>query len=107
MPQPSVRAVLAAGAVTSLVAGAAAGLVDGVWSWQPASQFVPDLGGKLRLLFYLAAAYALVAAAAGTAIAAVALFYLRVTRLGDLARHGAAEHARARARGPEHAVGGL
>jgi arylsulfatase A-like enzyme len=107
MPPPSVRAVLCTGAVTSLVAGAAAGVIDGLWSWEPASQFVPDAGGKLRLLVYLAAAYGLVAVWIGTLATLIGLFYMRLTRLGDLARHAAAEHERARARGPQHAVGGL
>ncbi len=98
---------MTAGAVTSGVAGAAAGLIDGLWSWGPASQFLPDAGGKLRLLAYLAAAYGLAAALAGTALTAVALFYLRATRLGDLWRHAIAEHRRIRAAEPRDALAGL
>ena len=107
MHRPSIRDALVAGAVTSLVAGAATGIVDGVWSWSAASQFVPGAVGKLRLLAYLAAAYGLAALLIGAALTAVALFYLRATRLGDLARHARAEHERARAAGPERAVAGL
>ena len=86
MSSTTLRGALCAGAVTSLVAGAAAGLVDGLWSWSPSSQFVPDLGGKLRLLLFLAATYGLAAAVVGTLATAVGLFYLRATRFGDWLR---------------------
>src|SRR5688500_5064658 len=107
MATTPVRQALAAGALTSLVAGAAAGLVDGLWSWRAAGQFVPDVIGKLRLLAYLATAYGLGALVVGTAITAIALFYLRATRVGDLIAHARTEHARMRAAAPEKAVTGL
>jgi arylsulfatase A-like enzyme len=86
MSSTTVRGALCAGAVTSLVAGAAAGVIDGIWSWGPSSQFLPDVGGKLRLLLFLAAAYALAAAVIGTALTAVWQFYVRATRFGDWLR---------------------
>jgi len=107
MSTTPVRQALAAGALTSLVAGAAAGVVDGLWSWRASGQFVPDLLGKLRLLVYLATAYGLGALIAGTAATAIGLFYLRATRVGPLIAHARAEHERARAAGPERAVAGL
>src|SRR5512135_2157474 len=107
MPPPSVRATLTAGAVTSLVAGAATGLVDGLWSWGQDAQFVPDVGGRLRLLVYLASAYGMAALAAGVAVTALLLFYSRVTRLGDLVRHAWREHERVRAAGEPKVVSGL
>ena len=78
--------LLAVGAITGGVAAAVTGLLDGLWTWGRLTQFLPGFGGKLRLLVYLAASHALVGLAAGTLVAAVGGFYLRVTRLGDLDR---------------------
>ena len=99
--------VLAAGALTGLVAAAATALLDGLWSWGALDQFLPGAGGRLRLVLYLASIYGLVGLALGAATAGVALLYLRVTRLGPLLRHAQAEHARVRARDPRDALTGL
>ena len=96
VPRPSpapVRTVLTAGAVTAAVAGAAAGAIDGLWAWGPASQFVPDGAGKLRLVAYLAAAYGLAALVIGVALTAVGVFLARATRLDAVWPPGAARDA--------------
>ncbi|HUQ05200.1 MAG TPA: sulfatase [Kofleriaceae bacterium] len=99
--------LLAIGAITGATAAAVAGVLDGLWTWGRLSQFLPGLGSKLRLLVYLAASHALIGLLAGTLVAAVGGFYLRVTRLGNLVRHAGAEHARTRAREPRDALVGL
>ncbi len=99
--------LLVLGALTGAIAAAATGILDGLWTWGRLSQFLPGVGGKLRLLVYLAASHAVVGLLAGVIVAAVGGFYMRVTRLGTLVRHAGAEHARARARDPRDAVVGL
>jgi choline-sulfatase len=100
--------VILAGFLAGAIAGAATGAIDGVWSWSAVSQFLAG-AGKLRFIGFLAVLYALAGALAGTLAAAGALFFARVTRLGDLARFAAARHAEARARTPggEDALVGL
>ena len=105
-PMPLAR-LLAIGALAGAIAAAAAGVVDGLWTWGRLDQFLAGAGGKLRLLAYLAASHALAGALAGLAAAAVLAFYLRVTRLGTLYRHARAEHERARVRDPRDAMVGL
>jgi arylsulfatase A-like enzyme len=106
-PARSVATVITGGALGGGLAAAATGLIDGVWSWHPIGQFLPDLPGRLRLCLYLALAYGAAGAAIGALAAAVVVLYARGTRLGDLARHGARAHAAARARDPGAAVAGL
>jgi arylsulfatase A-like enzyme len=114
-PEPAVSAasrvpflqLLAAGALTGVVAAAATGVLDGLWTWGRLTQFVPGFGSKLRLLVYLAASHALVGFLVGVIAAAVGGFYMRVTRFGDLVRHARAEHARTRAEDPRRALVGL
>lgn len=74
-------AALAAGAL----AGAATGLIDGLWSWRLMARFVPDAPGRLRALLFLAAAYALFAALAAAAATLLGIAFWRGTRLGHIA----------------------
>jgi choline-sulfatase len=85
---------------------AAAGVLDGAWSWTALGQFLGG-AGKVRLLLYLAAAYAAVGAVSGTAVAAALLFFGRATRLGDLAAFAAEAHRATRRRDPRDALAGL
>ena len=71
--------------VAGAVAGGAAGLIDGVWSWRGLGQFAPDAASKLRALVFLGASCALAGAALASAIAAVAIGLARGTRLGNFA----------------------
>ena len=82
---------LAAGAL----AGAATGLIDGLWSWRQMARFVPEVPGRARALLFLAAAYALFAALAAGAATLLALAFWRGTRLGHIAaRRRARERTR-------------
>jgi choline-sulfatase len=99
--------MLATGLAGGAVAGAAAGVIDGLWSWSALAQFVPGVGGKLRVLLFLGAAHALLFGALGAAGAALLAYFDRATRLGDLCRAALAHHQRARARDPGAAVLGL
>ncbi len=99
--------LVVAGAIAGLIAAAATALVDGLWSWGALGQFLPGVGGRLRLVLYLAAIYGLLGLAIGALTAAAMIFYMRVTRLGVLVRHARAEHAQIRARDPREAMVGL
>ena len=98
--------VLATGAVAGLVAGFATGLIDAIWSWAPAEQFVQGLG-RLRFALYVGLSLGAAGALIGLVTAAVLLGLSRGTRIGDLARFGWREHAARRARDPRDAVVGL
>ncbi len=108
-PRPSrpVTEVLASGVLTGLVAAFAAGMIDAVWSWGPAAQFVPGAGARLRFVLYTALSHAAAGVIAGLVVAAVGVVISRGTRLGDLARFGWAEHRARAARDPREAVIGL
>jgi choline-sulfatase len=99
--------VLATGALTGLIAGFAAGLIDAVWSWAPAAQFVPGIGQRLRFVLYTGLSLGTAAALFGLLIAAGLLVLSRFTRLGDLVRFGWTEHVARRRRDPRDAVVGL
>jgi choline-sulfatase len=71
--------------VAGCMAGAAAGVIDGLWSWQGLGQFAPDGGGRLRALLFLAASHALAGGLVALVLAAAAIALARATRLGDLA----------------------
>jgi choline-sulfatase len=103
--RPAGRIVVGA-ALAGAAGGALAGVLDGAWSWTALGQFL-GAAGKLRLIVYLAAAYAAVGAVGGTAVAATLLFYARATRLGDLAAFAARAHRETRARDPRDALAGL
>lgn len=98
--------VVLGAAMAGAAGGAAAGVLDGAWSWTALGQFLGG-GGKVRLLLYLATAYAAVGAVSGTAAAATLLFYGRATRLGDLATFAGRAHRETRRRDPRDALVGL
>ncbi len=106
-PRPPLAQLLIAALVGGAIAGAASGVIDGLWSWRELGQFVASAAGKLRLLLFLAAAYASVGALCGLGGALLLAFYSRATRLGDLWRHARATHASARERAPQDALAGL
>jgi arylsulfatase A-like enzyme len=99
--------VLATGALTGLIAGFAAGLIDAVWSWGPAAQFVPGFAQRLRFALYTGLSVGSTAALLGLFVTAGLLVLSRFTRLGDLVRFGWAEHAARRHRDPREALIGL
>ena len=99
--------VLGTGTLTGLIAGLAAGTIDAVWSWAPAAQFVPSVGGRLRFVVYTALSHGATGFAAGLAITLVLVTLSRGTRLGDLLRFAFADHARRRAEDPQVTVVGL
>ena len=98
---------LTAGAMTGVIAGAATGAIDAVWSWAPAAQFVPAAAARLRYVGFAATSYAFAGAIAGIVAAAIALWLSRATRLGDLARFAFDYHRARRARDRRDAVAGL
>jgi arylsulfatase A-like enzyme len=106
-PLRPVGEVLGAGVLTGVIAGLAAGAIDALWSWGPAAQFVPGAGTRVRFVLFVATTHAAAGALLGLALAGVVLALSRVSRLGDLLRHGAREHAARRARDPRDAVSGL
>ena len=92
--EPSGRGTAAALAAGAL-AGAATGIIDGLWSWRQMARFVPDIPGRARALLFLAAAYALFAALAAAVATLVGLALWRGTRLGHIAaRRRARERSR-------------
>ena len=93
-PRGTVLAGLGLGTLTGLIAGAAAGASDALWSWQDAAQFVPGVVARLRFVSYATLSYAAAGALAGLALAIVVVGFSRATRLGDLVRHARAQHAR-------------
>jgi arylsulfatase A-like enzyme len=99
--------VLATGALTGLIAGFAAGLIDAIWSWAPAAQFVPGAAQRLRFVLYTGLSVGTMAALVGLLVTAGLLVLSRFTRLGDLLRFGWSEHVARRARDPREAVIGL
>src|SRR6188508_1497316 len=85
MEPPSLGRRAAAALAAGALAGAATGLIDGLWSWRQMSRFVPDVPGRARALLFLAASYALFAALAAAAATLLALALWRGTRLGHIA----------------------
>lgn len=69
------------GAWTGALAGLAAGLIDGLWSWGALHQFLPGLGNKLVLLLHLALSYAFAGALLGAALGVAIRILRRHTRL--------------------------
>src|SRR5690349_17742595 len=92
--------------VAGALAGGAAGLIDGVWSWQLMAQFVGP-GGRVRALLFVASSYALLGGALGAALGAAWLGLWRGTRLGTIARALGDAHEQARDREPREALVGL
>jgi arylsulfatase A-like enzyme len=103
----SLREVLALGALAGLVAGAAAGAIDAIWSWGDAAQFVAQIPARVRFVAYAALSHGAAGAVAGICLAAVAVGLARGTRLGSLTRFALNAHAERRTRDPRDAVTGL
>ncbi|NVB81200.1 MAG: sulfatase-like hydrolase/transferase [Kofleriaceae bacterium] len=100
----SIASVLGTGTLTGLIAGFAAGLIDAVWSWAPAAQFVPGIAGRLRFVLYTGISLGTAGALAGFLTAAAVLVLLRGSRLGELIPFALAEHRARQARDPREAV---
>ena len=96
--------VLGTGALTGLVAGAAAGAIDAIWSWRAAAQFVPGVLGRVRFVLYTALSHGAIGALVGLVAASALLVLARGSRLGDLTRFALAEHDR---REPRDRLAGL
>ena len=99
--------VLGAGVATGLLAGLATGAIDAIWSWAPAAQFVPGVGGRLRHVGFAATSDALAGLLAGLLLTLVLLGLSRGTRLGDLVRFAVRFHVDRRAQDPRRSVAGL
>lgn len=109
-PGPALRPiahVLAGGAIAGAIAGLAAGMIDAVWSWGPAAQFVPGVLARARFVAFSGITDATAGALIGLALAAVLVVLSRASRLGDLLRFGYAEHVARRDRDPRDAIAGL
>ncbi|MGE0400348.1 MAG: sulfatase-like hydrolase/transferase [Kofleriaceae bacterium] len=103
---PALR-VLRRGVLVGLLAGGSAGVLDAIWSWSAASQFVPGVFSHLRFLLFTGAVYAAAGALAGLVVTTTLLVLGRESRLGDLLAFGWREHVARRARDPREAVAGL
>jgi hypothetical protein len=95
------------GALAGALALAAAGVIDGLWSWGPARQFVPGALGRIGWLGYLATSHALVGAGVGAIAGLMHWAWMQHTRLGTLWRFARARHDEARAADPRDATIGL
>jgi arylsulfatase A-like enzyme len=105
--RPRLLEVLGAGAATGAIAGLAAGMIDALWSWGPAAQFVPGFFARVRFVLFAGALHAAAGAAIGLALALALLALSRATRIGDLVRFGWRLHQERRARDPRGALAGL
>ena len=103
---PGLR-VLRRGVLVGLFAGAAAGVLDAIWSWGVASQFVPGVFAHLRFVLFSGAVHGAAGALVGLVLTTGILVLLRGSRLGDLLDFAWGEHVRRRARDPREAVAGL
>jgi arylsulfatase A-like enzyme len=103
----SVPHVLGTGAFAGLFAGLAAGLIDALWSWGPAAQFVPGFLSRVRFVVYSGLVLGATGALAGFLAAAVLGHLSRRTRLGDLVRFGWGEHRARQQRDPRDAIIGM
>ncbi len=106
-PLRSIRDVLGTGAFAGLIAGAAAGAIDAVWSWAPAHQFLPGLGARLRFVAYSAFSLGIAGMLVGVVAAALLVVLSRYTRLGELVRFAWRAHEERRARDVREAMAGL
>jgi hypothetical protein len=108
-PPPSTRSVgevIGAGVLTGVIAGFATGAIDAVWSWGPASQFVPGLS-HVRFVLFSGFTYAAAGALLALAVTSGLLVLSRGSRLGELARFLLDQHTIRRTRDPGEAVVGL
>jgi choline-sulfatase len=106
-PATPVGRVIVGGTITFAIAAAAAGVIDGLWSWSRAGQHLSDVLGRLRWLVYLAASHAFAGAILGALVTSLLVLWSRGTRLGDVLRFARAEHERRRAADPGDALAGL
>lgn len=107
MKRRPVTNVLSTGALAGLIAGVGAGVIDAVWSWPAAAQFVASTGGRMRFVTFTALLHAGAGLVVGLVTTSALLMLSRATRLGDLLRFAFAEHDRRRAHDPRDAVAGL
>ena len=103
---PALR-VLRRGVLVGLLAGGVAGVLDAIWSWGAASQFVPGIFAHLRFLLFSGAVHAAAGALAGLVLTSGLLVLWRGSRLGDLLEFAWGEHVARRTRDPREAVTGL
>ncbi len=99
--------VLGAGVVAGTMAGLAAGVIDALWSWRGAGQFVPGFASHLRFVAFTGLLHGAAGALAGLVVAAGLLLLVRGSRLGDLFQFAAREHRVRRARDPRQVLAGL
>lgn len=104
--EPALR-ILRRGVIVGLLAGSLAGVLDAIWSWGAASQFVPGFLSHLRFVLFAGAVHAAAGALAGLVGTSALLVLERGSRLGDLLAFGWAEHVARRERDPREAVTGL
>ena len=71
-PRP-VPEVLGAGVLTGVIAGAAVGAIDALWSWGPSAQFAPGFLARARVVLFVACTHA----AAIARVDPEQIFYLR------------------------------
>ena len=81
-----VGVALGGGALTGALAGFATGLVDALWSWSAASQFLPEVLPRIRFALFSALEYALAGFVLGLVVTAAALPLLRASRWGCIWR---------------------
>jgi choline-sulfatase len=91
MPEASsslrpVGVVLGGGALTGALAGFATGLIDALWSWSAASQFLPEVLPRIRFALFSALEYALAGFVLGLVLTAAALPLARASRWSCLWR---------------------
>jgi arylsulfatase A-like enzyme len=103
----TLRDVLAIGVLAGLVAGAAAGALDALWSWSAAAQFVAHVGARVRFVAYTALSHAAAGALVGLVVAVAFVVIARGTRMGELVRFMLRTHTERRTRDPRDAVVGL
>ncbi len=103
---PALR-VLRRGVLVGLLAGGTAGVLDAIWSWGSANQFVPGLFAHLRFSLFAGAVHASAGALAGLVVTLGLLVVLRHSRLGDLLDFAWTEHVARRERDPREALTGL
>ncbi|MGE3548250.1 MAG: hypothetical protein AB7L28_30290, partial [Kofleriaceae bacterium] len=107
---PSLRPlgeVLGRGVVAGALAGLTAGVLDAIWSWAPAGQFLPGIAARLRFVAFAGTSYAAYGAVLGCIVTAILLVVSRASRLGDLARFAWRTQVRQRADDPRRALAGL
>jgi arylsulfatase A-like enzyme len=83
-----------AGLIGGWIAGAGAGVIDGLVSWGPSAQFLPGFGERLLFLLHQLSSSGLIGALVGLGLALLVAL-LGATRLGELVRAMGDESRRA------------